>query len=706
MELRVPAGVLLCAVAAWLTFAAARRAAPRLLPAAPGDGEGLLRTLLVAAVMTVWPVAVLGFAGWLHAAGILAAAALVYLACLRSPPSPGPEVSRSWPREIRWPAAATLLVAGLDVAAFLPASPVDWDAVTYHLYFPARWLQEGRIFHIPTVFGDNAAAFAPQNGALFFAWQMALTGRDALVNVWQLLCLAILGLALYRICRLLDAGRGPAALAALTLPWLAPVRRWTFSANVDLLMTACAVAALYWTLSYRRQPERSTVAACGLAAGLAAGAKTLGLPLAALAALPLLWSAARRRRFGDLGVFLGCAVAAGGWWYLRGLWRYGNPLFPVKLELGPLALPGAYGAAAIRAGEFHLESAGAVAANVLARYGATTCALAVLGLLALAGRAARARSRRGGAEALILLAFAAAWTAFFAGVVPHNDQARFLLPALAASLAGWGLLLDRVRRWARVPPEGGKWTPGAPAAWLAGVAVAAAASRPWQDWGSSFRILGLAGVDAGRWLATVALCAGAAAGAWLLRGRLGRRVPIAAAGALAWVAVTLGTLHADAARPAYFAGADFRAWAEGYLPFNRPASTPARIALTGANLPYALAGAGWRHRVVYVNTQGEAGDGFYEFWERERRAYLYHKPGLYRGEGDFELWLRRLEEQRIDTVVILRLHRTESRYIRSTPGGFPVEQAWARRRPDRFEPVFTGPAAEIYRLLPAAPDAP
>ncbi len=699
MALDIPWGTLLLAAAVWLTAGAAYRLAPRILPVA-SDGERYLRSLLVAVLLAVSTVAALGFAGALYPVAILAVAAAVFVACRRLP---APEVSarRAWPRGVLGPAILTLLLVACDLAAQLPASPVDWDAATYHLYLPARWLQEGHIFHLPTVFGDNAAAFAPQNGALFFAWQMALSGRDAVVNVSQLLCLAFLGLALFCICRLLDAGRAPALLAALTLPWLAPVRRWTFSANVDLLMVAFATGALYWMLRYRRLPETPVIAACGLAAGLAAGTKTLGLPLAALCTLPLAWTVVRRRRFADAGVFVGCAVAAGGWWYLLNLWRYGNPLFPVKLELGPLELPGAYGAAAIRAGEFHLGSSGEMIAAVLDQYGVTTCLLIALGLLALAWRSVlNPVPGRGGREAIMLLLQAIAWGLFFAFVVPHNDQARFLMPTLVISLTGWALVLDRMRRASPV---------AAYLVWLAGVAAAALASRPWHDWTASYATLTRAGVDAGRWIQAAMLCGAVAAGLYALRRRLGRRLPAVAAAGLAWVVVTIATLHADAARQASFAAADYRGWAEGYLPFNHPAQPAARIAYTGANVPYALAGVGWRHRVVYADTQGEQGDGFYQHWQRDPQEHPYHKPGLYRGRDDVDLWLRHLEEFEVDTVVIFRLHRAESRYIRSTPvgppggqtGGFPIEQAWVRQRPKRFEPVFTGPAAEIYRLLPS-----
>ena len=684
----MPLGALLLALAAWLVADAARRLAPRVLPAAAGRAEELLRMLLVAVLMAVSAAAVLGLAGVLYAVAIL----VLYVYFFQRLPTPVTvEGGAPVPPEIRWPAALTLLLLAADLLAYLPASPVDWDAATYHLYLPARWLQEGRLFHMPTPFGDNAAAFAPQNGALYFAWQMALTGRDAVVNISQLLCLAFLGLALYRACRLLGTDRGPAALAALTLPWLAPVRRWTYSANVDVFMVAFAFGALYWALLYRRKPERPTAVAAGLAAGLAAGTKTLGLPLAAVQALPLAWTAVRSRRLADLGAFLGCALIGGGWWYLFNFWRYANPLFPVEVSLGPVKLPGAYGAAAIRAGEFHLESPAEVMAAVVARYGAPTCVLMILGLLALAWRAASGFGRRGGGSARVLLLQALAWGLFFAVVVPHNDQARLLMPTLAASLAGWSLVLARAGR--RSPARAGL-------VWLVAVAVLALASRPWDGWTASFDALARAGIDAGRWTLTAILGLAAGAGAWALRRRVGSRPAIATGMAAVWGVLTIATLHADASRAAYFAAADYRGWAEGYLPFNDPARPPARVAYTGANVPYALAGAGWRHRVVYLDTQGEQGDGYYQHWRRDPRRYPYHKPGLYRGHDDPEVWLRHLEEQGVDTLVIFRLHRAEARYLRSTPDGFPIEQAWVRRRPGRFEPILLGRAAEIYRVSP------
>lgn len=687
MTIEIVTGIALGGAATALTLTAAGRWASRLLPAADaGGGEAWLRGALVAVLFMVWPVAVLGSVGLLTAGALVLVAALLWLASLPLAAAAGGGIPL--PRWC-WPATLSAAVIGLDLLAFLPAAPNDWDAATYHLYFPARWLQEERLFHVPTVFGDNAAAFAPQNGALFFAWEMALLGSDTLANVSQLLCLGFLMGVLYRTCRLLSIAREPSALAALTLLWMAPVRTWTYSANVDVLLVAAWFGALYWLLLYTRRPQTGTLAACALASGLTAGTKTVGLPLAGLVALFLLPGLLRRRRFLQLGLYTAGVVAGGGWWYLWNLWRYGNPLFPVELSWGALGFPGAYDTGALRSGEFHLDSLPVLAEYTLRRFGVTTWLVIAAGLVALGARAVRdlRRRREGLSPAVVLVSVAILWTGFFAAFVPHNNQTRFLMPVLAVSLVGWALTL-RSALW--VGPGSGRGL------WLLGIAAAAVASRPWTAWKASFETLAEAGVDPLGWILTAAALSGAAAA--VLRCRKGRRIRRAVTWGLVALVVLVATHHADRSRAAFFDRADFKRWAEGYRSFNLPSARPLRIAYTGANVPYALVGSGWRHRVVYVNTQGRVGDGFYDFWIRDRRRYPYHKPGIYRG-SDLAAWLRHLEQERIDVLVIFALHRSERRTIRSTPDGFPIEQTWARQHPERFEPVFAGREAEIYRVL-------
>jgi len=694
MDVEVLVGSLRCGIVTWLLGSAAGRWAPRLLPARScPPSERFLRFFLIAVVAGIASVAVLGACRILNAGAFALIAALGWAAArICAPPAEGAAgalTPRRW--RILWPALVALFVLIPDTAVYLPAPPVNWDAMTYHLYFPARWLQEGRIFHIPTVFSDNSAAFAPQNGALFFAWQMALLGRDTLCNWSQVLCLIFLALAIYRTCLLLGGRRQPAVMAAAGLAWLAPLREWTYSANVDVFMIAFWFGAFYWLLAYLRRREAGTLLACGLATGLVAGTKTVGLPLAGLPAAVMVFDLLRERRLLRLLAFAAAAVGGGGWWYLVNAWRYGNPLFPLDFSLGGFRFPGAYDAQAVRDGIFHVEGFGEWVAIVARSYGVSTCLLLAIGLLALAWRALRPRRARAPRlPALLLLGFALFWIWFSFAAIPHNNQTRFLIPVLLVSLPGWALVLDGARRVHRA---------ARPALFAVGLAAMAVASRPDLQWARSLERLGAAKVDVLSWFVLATLVCGTAVGALGYWQRNRRRWYAALlAAVLFWPTVAIAALHGDRSRIAFLAQADFQIWREGYLMFNDPALAPRRIAYTGANIPYAMMGNGWKHHVVYCNTQGRATDGFYDFWIRDPRRYPTYKPGIYRGRDDAERWLGHLEAHRIDTVVLFLLTRSERPAHWEAPEDFPIERVWVRRHPERFEPLLLTGVAEIYTL--------
>ncbi len=582
--------------------------------------------------------------------------------------------------EPRIPWIATGAVLALDLLVFWPAPPIDWDAMTYHLYLPARWLQEGSWHHVPTVFGDNAAAFAPQNGALVFTWVLALTASDAATNVVQGGALVFLGLALYRGARALGVGVTAAGLAGLVVCWLQPLRDLAYSANVDLWLLAAWFGSLAWILRYRRTGEKASLTWGGAAAGLAAGTKVVGLPLAGFLAIILLPALRARRRTLDAVFFLFPAVGLGGAWYVWNLWQFGNPLFPLHLDLGWWSWPGAYDTAAVRAGEFHLDTLPEVAASAFRGLGPGPWLWASIGWLALV--VSKGRTGRKMRPALWLLAFA--WGAYFAMGIPHNNQARFLLPSFLVAGLGWGLAFERLRFRGWAVALGG---------WGLAVALASGGVPMIEQWAAVLSALRAGGVSPWQWLVPVGLCLGLAVwGSVRLRSA---RSWIAAA--VVVVAMPLAALAADQSRAAFFARSDFRAWAPGVRPFSDPEAPGLRIAYTGANFPYALTGGGRRHRVVYVNTQGNPGDGFYDHWSRSPRRYDYHKPGIHRGEDNQARWLENLRREEIELLVIFRLHRSEASYLWTDTRGFPIESSWARGRPDLFEPVAIHPVVEIYR---------
>jgi hypothetical protein len=692
--LEILIGALRLGLAAALTLATARRCVPLLAPGRPPASERLLATALAAGLLVTWSVAALGFAGSLSAGALLLTALALYLASLGlGRPSGGrPLLPLRGPRlrPYLWPLLLSAPIVCADLLVRLPLPPTDWDALTYHLYLPARWLQEQRIFHVPTVFGDNAAAFAPQNGALLFTWLIGLLGGDALSNCSALLAAIVLAVALFRIGIGWGVARETAALVAAAVFWLAPLRHWTYTATVDVVMLASWLLAVHWLLATLDTRRRSAVLACGLATGFAAGTKTIGLPLVAAPVLLLGATLLARRAYGRVFAFAAAALAAGGWWYLRNAWLYANPLFPLELRLGPLPIAaGAYELAAV-ASQFYGEGKLALAGLVLRNWGTTAGLLTAAGLAGLVWAAVRRRSRQRGAA--VALALAGYWGWFYFCRLPHNTETRFLLPVLLLSLPGCMLLLDRLRRRSRALARG---------AWS--VVLLAAVGRPLGAWDASLAGVAEAGAGLGLWLAVGAAACAAAAAAARVRRTGARRAAAAAAAVIAAAALVVAETASERSRDAVFERSRFARWAEAYrFVAERESPAPRRIAYTGLNLPYPLMGAGFEHRVVYCNTQGRAADGFYDFWQRDPGPHPRYKPGLYRGADDYGVWLGHLEAARIELLVIFALHPQERRYLWSTPDGFPVERVWARQHPERFERVFSGHSSEVYQLRPSS----
>lgn len=592
--------------------------------------------------------------------------------------------------------AITIVVVAVDLGLSYGSAPTRWDAMTYHLFFPARWLQESTILHVPTVFGDNAAAFAPQNGAVLFAWSMLMLGSDAATNVLQLLASGSIAVGVYFLARRLDVSATSASLVAILVFFLEPLRKAAFSADVDAWMVSFFIAALALLVHSVRDERPAALIMAGLATGLVAGTKTLGSTLALLPFLVAAVIAFRWRRLACLAGFLGLAVVGGGFWYVTNLVQYQNPLFPLDFGIGPLRFAGAYDVAAVRAGEFHLRAPGAVVRHAIVSYGLPTVALLVAGGVGLATRLAPAPDRRTRALAALLLLVALVWSLWFLLGVPHNTQTRFLLPAAIVLLPGlgppvdWLLRRNRAIGWAAVVVAivALCWTAPPVTRWRDQVDALAAANVTWQP-----LIV----------LAAVALAA--CAWAWILHSQHARRRPMLGAAATASVSLVLLTVVAvqanEDSRIERFARSDFASWAEAVHPLHESEAAPATIAYSGANVPYILTGRNFRHRVLYVNTRGTVGDGFFEHWQRDgRQRYAYHKPGIYRHDDDPSTWHANLRRIEPTLLVLFELHPFERRYLPHTPLGFPPESEWAANAPERFEYVTRGESSELLVVRP------
>jgi hypothetical protein len=231
-------------------------------------------------------------------------------------------------------AAAGLLALALALLAALWLEPWGWDALAYHLPPVHDALQTGRLREVPTHV-TYARSYPLAVERVFTLWRLLLAD-DALIDLAQL-PFALAGVAgLATLLR--RAGVVSGRAAGLALAWLATpvVMLQLAQAYVDAAHAALLILAVVFVTGPADRGQRIGAA---LALGLFLGSKpSAPLPFALLAGT-LLVRAGRQECPAALAAVL-AALAIGGSSYVRGLVSHGNPVWPVALQLGPVALPG------------------------------------------------------------------------------------------------------------------------------------------------------------------------------------------------------------------------------------------------------------------------------------------------------------------------------------------------------------------------------
>jgi len=224
---------------------------------------------------------------------------------------------------------ALLSIAGLVSLLFALIPPVFFDAMTYHLELPSRYLLEGRVFHIT----ENLYSGYPQLAEILFGAGMALDGL-ALAGMISLTFLLLTMLLLWGWGKERFGEAGAAwgiSLLVLTPPFMVIVG---FFENgwAAAFFTLAPLAIL---VDGERGPRTMMLAGC--MAGLAAGCKYNALAFALAAPLAAgIWDDFREKRgLGPVpwGIFLLSALIVASPWYLKNLIFTGDPLYPLLAGL-------------------------------------------------------------------------------------------------------------------------------------------------------------------------------------------------------------------------------------------------------------------------------------------------------------------------------------------------------------------------------------
>lgn len=671
-------------LAAWLVLGEERRRDPLLLAVA---------TLLLAHVEAVATALVLGVLGLLRlelALGVQTVlVALLSRRARRLSDAPGGEplaapfrllADRAWARLREYPALALIAAHGVgsEVLRGVLRPPLSWDSLMYHLYLAATWLQQGSLGLVAARQPTVAYLFMPANGSLWLWWWMAPSHSELYANLASVPAWLLLGLAAGAFARELGARRHWPVAAFLTV--LTPaVLRFVATQYVDVLVAAALISGSVFAVRWLRRPAARDALLVGTAVGLAAGIKVVGLAFGlALAGLAVVLARGSwRRRAGQLALALLPALLLGGYFYARNVAWGGGPFGDPCVQQDPgaeggvldrLPLPDSVAALwSEMTGEGLLADA---------FFGSTRPTLSDLGvgpvmvlLLAalLALPFAVSRERRSGAwlaqgQVAAQLAF---WVLVpFAASAHVLANVRYLDSSIAFGFAAAVVLAE------------GRLSDG----WIRGLAVAVAA----QDLLMLHAVL----PRQVRWLVAAALVAVVAAG---LSPRLRslvrrRRKPAVAAAVLIGLALVPGFAAFRVADRGRAFGQEFTAhltssrfFAAGWQWLDENAGD-GTVAVAHAPLNYFVypaMGPFLERRAVYVHVNRQA----------HENALRY--PGCdVRVDPSREAWLENLRREEVRWLHVARFPETD----------FPLEDRWARERPDRFRLRFDHPTNRVYEV--------
>jgi hypothetical protein len=645
---------------------------------------------------------------------LIAQAALlaIVLALARSTASP---VDRE---HTVYPIAAIAVGAAMFcfvVAMGIGHSPLTaYDSLSYHLFFPARWIQQHALAIVPTPFSDEAQAYQPAAGELFFAWLMLPFHGDLLARIGQVPFYALGACVTVMLARRAGAQPAHAAYGAAFFLIAPLIVEQATGANVDLICAVLFAASLALGMAAVESDARRDWFLWGLSAGLFFGSKYLALVYA-----PLLITVPLVRGIRTRAVWAAPGIAALGLpWYLRNWIVAGSPIYPSSLAIGGLTIArGAFSHAALTRSAFHTNDLRVLALSAFHAFGPT---LLVLWLPVALFVAASVIARRGWWPAGFLVAVTLLSAPLCWIGVPDNADARFLLPGVVPAMALFALAFTARPIWNAVV-TGVYWI--GMAFVLKGAAGGLNVAAPWfmDGW------LTWQGVLRSEFVTAFAIATAVGAGVYaLVRRSAWRTAVMAMMGVAATVAMADGAEHwCPGTRCDYVRVESLHIrmgeiyawrWLEAHV-------SGAHVAYTGDNLPYALSGHRLQNTVSYVNIDRHGGWRFDDYARSFRHrgglaagdvrlASASHvldplgpgesgddapRPRFERMSGDRASWTRNLARDGIGYLVVFVLNPYEAPYVWHDAGGFPIENAWASSDPG-FSLVFDNPDARIYAV--------
>jgi Dolichyl-phosphate-mannose-protein mannosyltransferase len=719
-----PSAYLLFWLLAALALSTSWNIVSRLSRSASRVEAGLRSAVVLFAIVTLCGLT-LGWLGHLTIAGYVAAQSALFLGSWLLPT----DDVKAFPEDIdrlglaktsllppAWIVGIAGALAAFAVTFAMAHSPLTlYDSISYHLFFASRWIQDHALSIVPTPFSDEAQAYAPANGELFFVWLMLPFHGDLLARLGQFPFALFASATLYVLARRLGASPQHAIYPAAFFALSRPILEQAIGANVDLICAAMFLASVYFGLVALERNERRDWIFWGLCLGLYGGSKYLALVFAPTL---LLLAVIRGPRVRMLWASLGVAVFALPW-YARNWIVAGSPIYPASLRIAGFTLArGAFDRSAMLNTVFHTTDVRLL--PVMAAHGLGPTLFLVWLPIALVGGIGLIRRGWWPHGFLFLMPYLMVPLYWFGS--PVNIDSRFLMSAIAPALLPFAFSFGANRQWNGCVHA----VYVAAMAWiLTGTHAEIRATLPWfmSDWLS---LVGLLTPPFVTWFAALAVVLGAA---WRLGpSRTRWALPFAVClVALPTTALALGDERWCGPSPCEYLDAtsphirlhQLMGWQ--YVAEHVQRAT---IAYTGTNLPYPLTGTQLTNRVVYVNIDGPARWRFHDY-DRAYRARRFEpvppllatssgelmpvpqrpgprddaaRPRYERMQGFREGWIDNLKRLGVDYLFVTTLSLYEIDYVWHNSGGFPIEDEWAANDPQAFHIVYENQLVRMYAV--------
>lgn len=308
-------------------------------------GRGADRALggaVLAVVLVIASVRVLGAVHALTGPALLGSWAMAAIAlALGTRSAPGGVPIRALATRSTAPLLIAALGAlGIAVLAALWLPVWQWDSLGYHLPYVNFALVARSLDGVPR--DMPYVSTYPHDVEMLMIALRAMLPDDRLVDLAQIPAGLLGAVAIAGIARRCGASRPP-SLAAGAAWIVAPAVFLQLPTDyVDVASAAFLLTAVYFVLAARGEPSPSTrrsLVLAGLSLCVYLGTKPNAPLSGAVVVALLVWVGARARAWGAVAVAL-ILVALGGETFVLNALRYGNPVWPVEVHMGPIFLHG------------------------------------------------------------------------------------------------------------------------------------------------------------------------------------------------------------------------------------------------------------------------------------------------------------------------------------------------------------------------------